>query len=717
MTETKRKTETKIPLTHRTYAKVTAFILCVIFFGTAFLIGGVGTVVASSLTMYTRSESDVEKNFFNSIAYDDAYLFLDYISQNEQGAISNYCESENIYSFTCKESNTATVYTNYRSNQPYQKDKQYFTYQYSGMVLTIYDKETQLAEQPTAKQSSTERVTEPTTELNTERTTEPTTELNTERTTEQPTENIPLTVYDEETREIFEEDKNQDIFVDVEMEVLVENNRYAFWKDFLVFLYSAKYTMPVVGMIGLIFSLMLFIFLMRSSGHRAGSTKITPSWGTKIPLDLLAGGVFLLTLTFMLIIDDNIRIQNTNDAVLWIGMILLFVIICSVMVIGFCMSFALRWKLGKWWKNTLIYRILRLFVRVFTASWHWTVTFFRKLPLIRKTVLIIVGIMFYEFFCMLFCDAMGGYYPMFGFFLFLEKVILIPFVLYIALCLRKFQRHTQEMAGGNFTKQISDDNLIGDFKAYAHTLNNISYGMALAVEQRMKSERMKTELITNVSHDIKTPLTSIINYSDLICREQTDNPQITEYAEVLSRQSAKLKRLIEDLVEASKASTGNLEINPAPCEANIFMVQTVGEYSEKLEQQGLELVTSSPDYPVMIMADGHRLWRVFDNLMNNICKYSQKHTRVYIILEKVENQAVFIFKNTSHLQLNMSADELMERFVRGDTSRSTEGNGLGLSIAKSLTELQNGKFTLLIDGDLFKVILKFPVIPDSNTRL
>ena len=144
------------------------------------------------------------------------------------------------------------------------------------------------------------------------------------------------------------------------------------------------------------------------------------------------------------------------------------------------------------------------------------------------------------------------------------------------------------------------------------------------------------------------------------------------------------------------------------------MVQTVGEYSEKLAQQGLELITSSPDYPVMIMADGRRLWRVFDNLMNNICKYSQKNTRVYIVLEKVENQAVFIFKNTSHSQLNMSADELMERFVRGDTSRSTEGNGLGLSIAKSLTELQNGRFTLLIDGDLFKVILKFPVISDSN---
>ncbi len=693
MTENK----TKIPLTHRTYAKVTAFILCVIFFSTAFLVGGVGTVVALNSDMYTGSESFVTTNFLNSIAYDDAELLLSYISYNEKGAIPDYCEDENIYSFTCKESNKAIIHADYRSNQPYQNNKQYFTYTYSGIPLTIYHEETQETEQPTAQ------ITEQTTERSTKQASE--------QVTEQPTEYIPLTVYGEEN---IEENQSQDIFVDVEMKVIVENNRYAFWKDILVFLYSAKYIMLVVGMICLIFSVMFFIFLMRSSGHRAGSTKIMPSWGTKVPLDLLAGGVCLLTLIFILIIDDNIRINNTSDTVFWISVILLFVIICSVMVIGFCMSFALRWKLGKWWKNTLIYRILHLFAKVFTTLWHWTVTFFRNLPLIWKTILIVVGVMFYEFFCMLFCDAMGGYYPMFGFFLFLEKVILIPFVLYIALCLRKFQQHTQKMASGDFNQPIANDNLIGDFKAYAHTLNNISYGMALAVEQRMKSERMKTELITNVSHDIKTPLTSIINYSDLICREQTENPQIIEYAEVLSRQSAKLKRLIEDLVEASKASTGNLEINLAPCEANIFMVQTVGEYSEKLAQQGLELITSSPDYPVMIMADGRRLWRVFDNLMNNICKYSQRNTRVYIVLEKVENQAVFIFKNTSHSQLNMSADELMERFVRGDTSRSTEGNGLGLSIAKSLTELQNGRFTLLIDGDLFKVILKFPVISDSN---
>ena len=252
--------------------------------------------------------------------------------------------------------------------------------------------------------------------------------------------------------------------------------------------------------------------------------------------------------------------------------------------------------------------------------------------------------------------------------------------------------------------------MLGDFKEYGESLNSISKGMAIAVEERMKSERMKTELITNVSHDIKTPLTSIINYTVLISKEPCDNKKINEYSSVLLRQSERLKRLIDDLVEASKASTGNLEVNLAPCEANILLTQIVGEYTEKIQNKNLELITTHPEDSIMIMADGRRLWRVFDNLMNNICKYSQSGTRVYLSLEKQGSEAVITFKNTSKSALNVSADELMERFVRGDSSRNTEGNGLGLSIAKSLTELQNGKLELTIDGDLFKVILKFPVI-------
>ncbi len=220
---------------------------------------------------------------------------------------------------------------------------------------------------------------------------------------------------------------------------------------------------------------------------------------------------------------------------------------------------------------------------------------------------------------------------------------------------------------------------------------------------------MKTELITNVSHDLKTPLTSILNYAGLIAAEPCENGKITEYAGVLTRQSERLTRLIDDLVEASKAATGNLEVHLAPVEAQVLLQQAAGEYAERFSSAGLELVTNMPEEPIRIMADGRRMWRVFDNLMNNVFKYAQSRTRVYLSLERMADSAVITFRNISAEPLNVSEEELMERFVRGDSARAGEGNGLGLSIAKSLAELQGGAFRLHIDGDLFKAILVFPV--------
>ena len=249
-----------------------------------------------------------------------------------------------------------------------------------------------------------------------------------------------------------------------------------------------------------------------------------------------------------------------------------------------------------------------------------------------------------------------------------------------------------------------------EFKKHGENLNNISLGMSRAVDERMKSERFKTELITNVSHDIKTPLTSIINYVDLLNREDLPDGTIKEYVGVLVRQSSRLKKLIDDLVEASKASTGNIVVNSTRTEIGVLLTQAAGEYEERLRSNELELIQNQPEEEVYIMADGRLLWRVFDNLMNNICKYSQPGTRVYLDLEKVNGEVVITFKNISRNPLNISSEELLERFVRGDSARSTEGSGLGLSIAKSLVELQGGKLDLAIDGDLFKVILKFKTV-------
>lgn len=230
----------------------------------------------------------------------------------------------------------------------------------------------------------------------------------------------------------------------------------------------------------------------------------------------------------------------------------------------------------------------------------------------------------------------------------------------------------------------------------------------------MKSERFKTELITNVSHDIKTPLTSIINYVDLIKKENPENENIKNYIEVLDRQSGRLKKLIEDLVEASKASTGSLAVNLAESDVSVLLSQTVGEFDERLKAAGLTAVLGLPEKPVLIMADGRHLWRVFDNLMNNICKYSQKGTRVYLDVAESSGTVTVIFKNISAYELNISGEELTERFVRGDRSRNTEGSGLGLSIARSLTELQDGTLDIDIDGDLFKVTLTFNSIQKGS---
>jgi len=244
----------------------------------------------------------------------------------------------------------------------------------------------------------------------------------------------------------------------------------------------------------------------------------------------------------------------------------------------------------------------------------------------------------------------------------------------------------------------------------AEGLNRISDGLETALAEQVKSERLKADLITNVSHDIKTPLTSIINYVDLIKREKIDNPTLQRYLEVLDQKSQRLKTLTEDLVEASKASSGNIKLEMAHIDIVELVQQTNGEFEEKFMMSRLNLISNLPNEVLLIEADGRRLWRVLENLYNNACKYAMENTRVYVGVEDIDNHAVFSIKNISASPLNISPDELTERFVRGDVSRTTEGSGLGLSIAKSLTTLQGGELRITIDGDLYKAEVIFPII-------
>jgi len=504
---------------------------------------------------------------------------------------------------------------------------------------------------------------------------------------------------------------NPDAFYSVR--VYVDKNtpvseRYELVSTLVHIAFSLKYAVYPIGFAALLACIIIFIALMCVSGRLPDSDELYPGPFFKVPYDLLVAMTLIIGLCSIMFIG---LLGYTGRLIAAIILLL----VGANAALGLSMSFAARIKHKTLIRNTIIYKCLCLIKNILRWVWKCTKGFFKwfwdifhNIPMVWRTALILAGISFIEFVTILMCRWDTGKLILFWF---VEKLLLVPVILFASITMRRLQKAGIALAGGDLSHKLDTKGLYWDFKRHAENLHSISDGMAQAVNQRLKSERMKTELITNVSHDIKTPLTSIINYAALIGNEKTDNQNIIEYSEVLVRQSEKLKRLIDDLVEASKASSGSLEVTPVPCDASVFISQAGGEYEEKLRDAGLTLVTKLPEQELKIMADSRRMWRVFDNLMNNILKYSQSGTRVYLSLDSGENrQAVITFKNTSRDPLDISTDELMERFVRGDSSRNTEGNGLGLSIARSLTELQGGSFDIDIDGDLFKVILKFPTM-------
>lgn len=272
---------------------------------------------------------------------------------------------------------------------------------------------------------------------------------------------------------------------------------------------------------------------------------------------------------------------------------------------------------------------------------------------------------------------------------------------------KKIESKLKDMYEGKNTAELKESEVETEFRDSVKYINDISNGFENAIEESMKSERLKTELITNVSHDIKTPLTSIINYVDLLKEETIDNEKANEYIEILDMKSQRLKKLIEDLVEASKASSGAIKLNMENINVVELFKQAIGEFQDKFQNKGLSIITNYEKEYIYIKADSRYLYRVIENLFSNITKYALEASRVYIDIETEENKVKISVKNISKERLNISEEELMQRFVRGDKSRTTEGSGLGISIAKSLVELQNGTFKLKIDGDLFKVEIKF----------
>jgi len=523
--------------------------------------------------------------------------------------------------------------------------------------------------------------------------------------------------------------------------------------DLLEIMMTYRYTLIWVLAGSLLGFVISFVFLACTAGRKPGSDEVSPAGLNCIPLDLYALLV-CLGVAALFIIGQDATYWFDDQRMEYLAFLGAEAFVGSLLAVGFLFACAAQFKMKgaywlrrsfigicciygckilvwfwngfvkscRWvwsWLPGLVKKGFRLIWTCICFLWNfvvgilrrlwafvsrllhrvgrWTVRIFSLLPLTWQWLLTALAMIFLIYLAFV---NHGGW----SLLLVLAAVAL---VLYGSSCFGILHESTKRMSKGDLDTKVSDQFLVGAFKEFAGDLNALADVAVVAAQKQMKSERMKAELVTNVSHDIKTPLTSIINYVDLLQKATTED-QRQQYLEVLSRQSQQMKKLIEDLMEMSKASTGNISVDIHLVEANEAITQALGEFSDKLAAAQLTPICTMPDKPIMIKADGRLVWRVLSNLLNNAVKYALPGTRLYVDLEAKDGKAQISLKNISKEQLNVSSDELMERFVRGDASRNTEGSGLGLNIAKSLMELQHGQLQLLVDGDLFKATLIFP---------
>ncbi len=451
------------------------------------------------------------------------------------------------------------------------------------------------------------------------------------------------------------------------------------------------YLLPISTIILLVIS----IYLLWSIGHEKGKDGISLSSIDNIPYEILLIFAFLFITIFLTIL---IQVLNFANYILLIFGCVLYVfcyLICAIVGV----TTIKRIKAKRFFKSFLLYSI-----------WKWIKNKCKNIEKVIETKIDNKKIFWYYWGYVLISIILAGFFYT-GF----AIIALIVFWIWIYYKIKQYIKKQEDIKealkniyNGKNNVHVNEEELQGILKEMAIYVNDISGGFSNAIEESLKSERLKTELITNVSHDIKTPLTSIINYVDLLKKENIENEKVKEYIDILDKKSQRLKKLTEDLVEASKASSGNVKLNIEEINIKELINQTIGEFKDKFEEKGLTIETTMPEQELVIKADNRYIYRIIENLFSNITKYAQENSRVYIDIEKNKESKVKIsIKNISKEKLNISSDELMQRFVRGDKSRYTEGSGLGLSIAKSLTELQKGKFDIKIDGDLFRVDMEW----------
>lgn len=489
--------------------------------------------------------------------------------------------------------------------------------------------------------------------------------------------------------------KQSRLVIGIDTSFPIEDDFYEYGQQYVKYWNTIKLTV-ILGIVSGVLFFILISFLTITTGKIDQNSRIYVRDFDKVPIELiftiLVGEIGLMAYCMIMLVGQpelNIVIIVCYTAVLMFA---------GVISLSAYLSFVRRVRTRSLWKISII---------------RWTVRGIHKCVMNRKITQRVI--LYYLGFLAVHvaCFVMLGYVGV-GILIAFD-IVFLYFLLREGVQRNEINEGIEHLKNGDIDYQFKVEKFNGNNREMAENINLIGSGIQKTVSENLKSERLKADLITNVSHDIKTPLTSIINYVDLLKRLNVQDEKVAEYLKVLDNKTHRLKHLTEDLLEASKISSGNIKLEWMKLNFKELILQTNGEFSEKFEMKGLELVVHVPDEPIMIWADGRRIWRIVENLYNNVFKYAMPNTRVYVDIKVEEDRMNFSVKNISQQALNIDASELTERFIRGDISRSTEGSGLGLSIAKDLTELQNGEFFIYLDGDLFKVNVIFPIISEENT--
>ena len=659
----------------------------------------IGMMVSTLIMTYAAEfpESRSEKSFYETKIFSDKYLNSIYSIYDSRKSITNSSRYENIYEYQ-NENDRNTIKLDI-AVEAENRDKIYYSsrYTYLGIDFLILDKENNIWYTSVERTSKTDTVEKIKSILKSNglywNITNGQIETNIENIS---TENI--------LREnLYEAMKSNSIELYTSFDT---NNQLTFESDFVLtqtaYDITKKYydTAVIFLPISVIIFFICSFYLIISTGHKNGKEGIYLDSFDKLPFELLVlfGGITLSIES--LVIAVSIPIMRYNSIAMGITLFFIGLYIMGITLIFLVLGIIKRIKAGQLIRNTLIWRLLRLTKRICVKIVD---TISENFSLSTKITIGLGGFIFVSF-ILVALRNIGGILLLLVFWLFVYI-----FLLKRATGIIKLQTALKNIYNGNTDISLNEKELRGVLREMAIYINDIAGGFSNAIQESLKSERLKTELITNVSHDIKTPLTSIINYVALLKKEDIKDETAKEYINILDSKSQRLKKLIDDLVEASKASSGNIKLEKQLININELIKQVLGEFEDKFKEKNLEIIAEYLKEDKKILADSRYIYRVVENIFSNVSKYALENSRVYVDIKQVENKVNILVKNISRERLNISEEELMQRFVRGDSSRNTEGSGLGLSIARSLTELQGGKFSIYLDGDLFKVIIEFEI--------